>query len=99
MEERQGKRRLRVDLTELEVAFDHAAPEVIRYLDGESRKVILITEDVRSGLEQVEERVAESGPDSPTAFAAALAEQAFPIGCGRPYKRHGELKLTQRAVG
>ena len=46
-------RRLKVDLEELEIAFDNSFPEHRHFLDLESGKVILVTDETSSELEEV----------------------------------------------
>ena len=55
MSEERIPRRLRVDLSELEVAFDDASWERSYYLDLETGKVLMVTEEFRQELERLHE--------------------------------------------
>jgi len=55
MSEGRFPRRLRVDLSELEVAFDDASWERSYYLDLETGKVLMVTEEFRQELERLHE--------------------------------------------
>jgi len=55
MSEERIPRRLRVDLSELEVAFDDASWKRSYYLDLETGKVLMVTDEIRQELEQVYE--------------------------------------------
>ena len=64
MSEERIPRRLKVDLSELEVAFDDASWERSYYLDLETGKVLMVTEEIRQELERVyEEAMPEDRTD------------------------------------
>jgi hypothetical protein len=52
-------RRLKINLTELEGAFETNFPEMHDYLDTETGEVLNVTDDIRQELEQLWE---EAGP-------------------------------------
>ena len=55
MSEERIPRRLRVDLSELEVAFDDASWERSYYLDLETGQVVWITQETHRQLESIYE--------------------------------------------
>jgi hypothetical protein len=64
MSEERIPRRLKVDLSELEVAFDDASWERNYYLDLETSKVLMVTEEIRQELERIyEEAIPEDRTD------------------------------------
>ncbi|HVX30448.1 MAG TPA: UPF0158 family protein [Nitrolancea sp.] len=79
MDDRQGHqaiRRLRINLNELDVAFDSTGPEMWWYLDLETGDVPLVTSESRSAMQQI---VEEFEPDDDEAsFRAALEQSDLP---------------------
>lgn len=53
------KRKLKIDLDELALAFDSSFGETYHYLDRETGEVILVTDDSRFQLEEVWDQVGE----------------------------------------
>lgn len=68
----QPHRRLRINLSDLEVAFDTNFEEMTYFLDLETGAVVLVTGETRQTLEEIYEEIPE-GADAERAFAAALA--------------------------
>lgn len=58
MSEEQITRRLRVDISELEVALDDASWERSYYLDLETGKIVMITNEIHQQLEEIYEEAA-----------------------------------------
>jgi len=54
-------RRLKINLSELEGAFEMSSPEMHHYLDTETGEVLMVTDDFRQELEQLRE---EAGPEA-----------------------------------
>src|SRR5262245_47069654 len=57
-----AKRKLNVDLSGLEEAFDNGSSELTYYLDLETGKVVLVTQDMREQVEDILENVDEDAP-------------------------------------
>ena len=69
------KRRLKVDLDGLMVAFEDASPEVTWYLDVETGETSSIGRDVWRELEEVYEEIGPEEATDDASFAAALARR------------------------
>ncbi len=67
-------RRLKIDLSDLELAFENSSLEMNCYLDLESGEVILITDEVQREYEKFCATLTEEREESPEAFAAALEQ-------------------------
>ena len=59
MNENRPKRRLKVDLSELEMALDNYSWEMNYYLDLETGRVILLTEETQPDLERLHDLVCD----------------------------------------
>ena len=59
MSEGQITRRLKVDLSELEAAFDDTSWERSYYLDLETGKTVMVTDETRQQLERIYEEAPE----------------------------------------
>jgi hypothetical protein len=79
-EEAQPRRKLRVDLAELEFAFENASGEIAHYLDLETGQVIAISDEIRRELDALYEAAwdDEAQDVSPTALADALQQRDLP---------------------
>lgn len=73
-EDAHPRRKLKVDLAELEFAFESASGEVAHYLDLETGQVIAIADEIRRELDAIYEAAwdDEAQDVSPTALADAL---------------------------
>jgi hypothetical protein len=71
----RARRRLAIDLSELDLAFDEAPGEARWYLDLETGQVIRIGDEVRQELEDLDEEIGDNGA---LAFADALAQRDLP---------------------
>lgn len=67
-------RRLKIDLADLEMAFEMNFPNTDHYLDLETGELVLVTEDIRWQLEQILEDLEATEEES--ASLAALLEQS-----------------------
>ena len=67
--------RLKIDLTELDYAFDDASGEIRWFLDRETGAVIPITDETQRELERLYEDLDREDPLSADELDAALAEQ------------------------
>ncbi len=57
-------RKLKVDLDELEMALDHSFPEHRYYLDLETGKAVLVTDETGRALEEIYAELPEDGEDA-----------------------------------
>ena len=73
-----ARRKLRIDLDDLEVAFDDGSPETAWYLSLETGQVVMVTDEIRAELEAILEEVAGAEDERPAAFADALARRNLP---------------------
>jgi hypothetical protein len=73
-----ARRKLRIDLDDLEVAFDDGSPEMAWYLSLETGQVIMVTDETRTELERILKEAAGAGDERPAAFADALARRNLP---------------------
>jgi hypothetical protein len=73
-----SRRKLPIDLDDLEVAFDGGSPETAWYLSLETGQVVMVTDEIRAELETILEEVASEGDERPAAFADALARRNLP---------------------
>jgi hypothetical protein len=69
------KRKLKIDLADLAMAFENASLESQSYLDQETGEVVLVTDETRREVEDIYEELADAQREAPAAFAAALAER------------------------
>lgn len=76
-DERPPKRRLKIDLTELEWAFENASGETTYLLDRETGATVMITEDLRIEMNRIEELMYGEEEELRMSFEDAL-EQASP---------------------
>ena len=67
-------RRLKIDLSDLELAFENSGFELMYYLDLESGEVLLVTDEMRSAFEEISEVAETDGIE----FAEALAHSDLP---------------------
>lgn len=75
----QPTHRLRIDLTELETAFDNASDDVHHFVDLETGAVVIVTDDVRYEYDQLCGKVGDVAEDEwPAAFEAAMEAEALP---------------------
>ena len=79
-EEAQPRRKLKVDLAELEFAFENGSGEMAHYLDLETGQVIAIADEIRRELDALYEAAwdDEAQDVSPTALANALQGRDVP---------------------
>jgi hypothetical protein len=79
-EEAPPRRKLRVDLAELEFAFENASGEMAHYLDLETGQVIAIADEIRRELDALYEAAWDGNTQdvSPTALANALQQRHVP---------------------
>ena len=73
-----ARRKLSVDLDELDVAFGGVSPETTWYLSLETGHVVMVTDEIRAELETILEEVASEGDTQPAAFADALERRGLP---------------------
>jgi hypothetical protein len=77
MDDPQGrpKRRLKVDLDDLASAFDNGSYEMHFYLDMETGKVDLVTQETRGALEAIYEQILDEDGQERIPLEQALAER------------------------
>ena len=73
-----ARRKLSVDLDELDVAFGSVSPETTWYLSLETGHVVMVTDEIRAELETILKAIAAAGDERPAAFADALARRNLP---------------------
>jgi hypothetical protein len=73
-----SRRKLCIDLDDLELAFDGESQETAWYLSLETGQVVMVTDEIRAELETILEEIASEGGDEPAAFADALARRNLP---------------------
>src|SRR5829696_6516522 len=73
-----ARRRLSIDLGELDLAFDGVSLETTWYLSLETGHVVMLTDEIRAELETILEKVASEGDTPPAAFADALERRGLP---------------------
>jgi len=73
-----ARRKLSVDLGELDVAFDGVSLETTWYLSLETGQVVMVTDEIRAELESILEEVASEGDMQPAAFEDALERRGLP---------------------
>ncbi len=71
-------RKLKVDLDELETAFDNNLFELHYYLDLHSGKVSLITDEIQKVLEDIYEELYDDGDETFRHFAEAAKKRGLP---------------------
>ena len=71
-------RKLRVDMGELEMAFENSSWETHYYLDRETGQVAFVDSEIRGALEAVYEEMDEADPEDEAAFEAALERADLP---------------------
>jgi hypothetical protein len=76
-EHTRTERRLAINLADLEAAFDDASDMTHYFLDLETGKVVVITDETRDELNTIYEELAEHCDDD-NAFATALQQRAHP---------------------
>ncbi len=81
-------RRLKIDLADLELAFENSSWEMNCYLDLESGEVVLITDEMRREYEKFCATLTEEREEAPEAFAAALEQ----------YNTHDWIKDQLRSI-
>ena len=67
-------RRLKIDLSDLELAFENSSLEMNCYLDLESGEVFVITDEVRREYEKFCATLREGWEEAPEAFTVALEQ-------------------------
>lgn len=77
-EEPRPRRRLRVDMDELESAFDNASHELRYYLDLETGDVVMVTDEARREVVALDEEIYGDGDEPCVPFAGALAQRDLP---------------------
>lgn len=75
-EESQEKRKLKVDMEGLELAFDDRSGEHSHYLDLETGEVVLVTDEIQRELEKIYEGMPEQ--EAEDSFEEALRERDLP---------------------
>jgi hypothetical protein len=73
-----ARRKLHIDLDDLEEAFDDGSLETAWYLSLETGQVVMVTDEIRTELERILKEVASAGDERPGAFADALARRKLP---------------------
>ena len=71
-------RKLTVDMSDLEVAFDDSSGEASSFLDLETGRVVAITDEIRGELERVYEEADSPDGITPDAFEEALRRRDLP---------------------
>jgi hypothetical protein len=77
-EETRPPRKLKVDMMELEIAFDDASGMANSYLNLETGEVIRVTDETRDRLEELYEEIGGEGHVDEAALIEALAETNLP---------------------
>ncbi len=79
-EEARLRRKLKVDLAELEFTFETASGEMAYYLDLETGQVIAISDEIRRELDAIYEAARDDDAQdvSPTALADAFQQHSVP---------------------
>ena len=72
-------RRLEIDLSDLEMAFDDASSDRTYYLDRETGRVIMVTEDHRFELRKIDDLMYGEGNEPRMSFEAALDQVGPPV--------------------
>ena len=72
------RRKLPVDLTELDIAFEDASSAMNYYLDLETGEVLVVTDDVRQQLEELYEELGDAAPMEPGALDTVLQHSDLP---------------------
>ena len=73
-----ARRKLCIELGDLEEAFDDGSPETAWYLSLETGQVVMISDEIRAELETILKTIAAAGDERPAAFADALARRDLP---------------------
>jgi hypothetical protein len=71
-------RRLKLDLSDLVEAFENTSWDMTYYLDLETGKVILVTDETRQELNAIYRDVGDLADDDGSLFAAALRRRGLP---------------------
>src|SRR5262245_28943906 len=71
-------RKLKIDLSELAVAFEDASHEVGYFLDLETGQVVPITDETRGELEAIYDEIYGAGDEPRMSFAEALQHRDLP---------------------
>lgn len=71
-------RKLKVDMSELEFAFEQSPGEMSFFLDTETGELILITDEIRYELERIYEDIYDERDEEDIAFAEALRRRNMP---------------------
>ncbi|MFB0546977.1 MAG: hypothetical protein ACETWB_08705 [Anaerolineae bacterium] len=74
----QKRRKLKVDLAELEFAFEDASGGASYYLDLETGQVVMITGEIRRELEDLYEEAYNEEEGEPIALADILQRHDLP---------------------
>jgi len=72
------KRKLSVNLSELESAFESSFETMSHYLDLETGQIVMITEDIHWRLEEIYKEMQGQEGDEPIDFATALEQCDVP---------------------
>lgn len=88
------KRKLSVNLSELESAFESSFETTSHYLDLETGQITMMTENVRSQLEEIYEQMPSQEEGEPIDFAAALEQCHVP-----DWEKDSLLEADQIEVG
>ena len=72
------KRRVKVDLSELEFVFEDASPEAAHYLDLETGQVVRTTGEIRREMEDIHAQMYGEGDEPTMSFEEALQQRDLP---------------------
>lgn len=78
LDEMPGKRKLKIDMNELELAFDNPSFELSYYLDLETGEVLLVTDETRRMLERIYEELPEETNEESGEFEAIVSQRDLP---------------------
>ncbi len=79
LDEIPGKRKLKVDMDGLEMAFDNSSYELNYYLDVQTGEVVLVTEETRRAWEDIYAELPEEA-QTEGGFEAAVSQGDLPDG-------------------
>jgi hypothetical protein len=72
------RRKLAIDLDDLDLAFDNASWETSYYLDLETGQVIMVTDEISRELEAIDEELDREGDKQPAGYAGELERRDLP---------------------
>jgi hypothetical protein len=77
-EEPRERRKLAINLYDLDVALDHASWELSFYLDLQTGRVIMVTDEIRRELEAIDEELDREGDEPIAGVVDALGRRDLP---------------------